>query len=82
VLFVAVWGIAIACFGLLAHFFLLALVMLAIAYMADQYSAIFRSTILQLAVPDNLRGRLSAIPLRGVKDAPGRRGVWLLGVCP
>jgi len=70
IFFVAVWGIAIACFGLLAHVFWLALIMLAIAYMADQYSAIFRSTILQLAVPDNLRGRLSAIHFLVVGSGP------------
>src|SRR5207248_1046769 len=46
------------------------LLLLAIAYMADQYSAIFRSTILQLAVPDNLRGRLSAIHFLVVGSGP------------
>ena len=34
---------------------------LAIAGGADVISAVFRNTILQLAVPDNLRGRLSSI---------------------
>ena len=44
--------------------------MLGVAYAADQYSAIFRSTILQLAVPDRLRGRLSAIHFLVVTSGP------------
>ena len=39
----------------------LALVFLAIAGAADVVSAIFRNTILQVTVPDRLRGRLSGI---------------------
>jgi len=59
---VSVWGIAIASFGLLdERAFGLALVLLAIANGADAVSSIFRGTILQLVVPDALRGRLNAI---------------------
>jgi sugar (pentulose or hexulose) kinase len=38
-----------------------ALACLAVAGAADVVSAIFRSTILQVTVPDRLRGRLSAV---------------------
>ena len=67
---VCAWGVAITAFGLMAHLFWLALLMLAFAYTANQYSAIFRSTILQLAVPDRLRGRLSAVHFMVVSGGP------------
>ena len=55
------WGAAIMAFGLAGAHLGLALVSLACAGAADVISAIFRSTILQVTVPDNLRGRLGAI---------------------
>ena len=58
---VAGWGAAIAAFGLVGANLALAMVFLAIAGAADVVSAIFRSTILQVTVPDRLRGRLSGI---------------------
>ena len=59
---VCVWGIAIAAFGLVtAELFLLGLVLLAIAEAADVLSAIFRHTILQGVVREELRGRLTAM---------------------
>jgi MFS family permease len=67
---VAVWGAAIAAFGITGERLWLALVMLAIAGWADVISAIFRSTILQLAVPDRLRGRLSGIHILVVTGGP------------
>ncbi len=70
VICVCVWGAAITLFGLMTHMFWLALVFLAIAYAADAFSAIFRSTIVQLAVPDHLRGRLSAIHFLSVGTGP------------
>jgi hypothetical protein len=48
----------------------LALVLLAVAGAADMYSAVFRSTIVQLATPDQLRGRLSAMHLMVVTSGP------------
>jgi MFS family permease len=57
---VVVWGIAIAIFGLIS-LLPLALVLLAVAGAADVISAVMRNTILQLVVPDALRGRLSAV---------------------
>jgi MFS family permease len=67
---VAVWGLAIAAFGLSTFSFPLALLFLAIAGGADMFSAIFRSTILQVGLPDHLRGRLSALHLTVVTGGP------------
>ncbi|MGZ8580021.1 MAG: MFS transporter [Actinomycetota bacterium] len=58
---VAGWGAAIAAFGLVGSNLPLALFFLAVAGAADVVSAIFRSTILQVMVPDRLRGRLWGI---------------------
>ena len=60
ILSVILWGAGIAAFGF-SRTVWVALVFLAIAGGADVISAVFRNTILQLAVPDNLRGRLSSI---------------------
>lgn len=68
---VAIFGIAIAAFGLVrGNAFLLGCALLAIAQGADTVSAIFRHTILQLETPDELRGRLSAINLLFVAGGP------------
>lgn len=66
---VAAWGVAIALFGVTASL-PLALLMLAIAGAADVISAVFRNTILQLSVPDRLRGRLSATHIAVVTGGP------------
>ena len=59
---VCIWGIAIAAFGLVTEeLFILGLVLLAIAEAADVLSAIFRHTILQGVVREELRGRLTAM---------------------
>ena len=58
---VVVWGAGIAAFGLAGDHLWLALFFLAVAGAADVISAIFRNTILQVNVPDRLRGRLSGI---------------------
>jgi MFS family permease len=70
VIAVAAWGAAIAGFGLVGDRLWLALVMLALAGWTDVISAIFRSTILQLSVPDRLRGRLSGIHILVVTGGP------------
>ena len=68
---VAVFGLAIALFGLLPPSgFIAGLALLAIAQGADTVSSIFRHTILQLETPDALRGRLSAINLVFVAGGP------------
>jgi MFS family permease len=67
---VAAWGSAIAAFGLVGSNLPLALGFLALAGAADVISAIFRSTIAQLATPDRLRGRLATIFILVVTGGP------------
>jgi MFS family permease len=64
------WGAAIAAFGLVGDHLLWALFFLATAGAADVVSAIFRSTILQVTVPDRLRGRVSSIFMLVVAGGP------------
>jgi predicted MFS family arabinose efflux permease len=63
------WGAAITCFGLVS-WLPLALMLLAVAGCADVISAVFRSTIIQLAVPDSLRGRLAGLQIAVVTGGP------------
>ncbi len=67
---VAAWGLAITAFGLVTVSFPLALVCLAVAGAADVFSAVFRSTLVQLDTPDNLRGRVSSIHTLVVTSGP------------
>jgi hypothetical protein len=76
---VAVWGLAIAAFGLIGDRLWLALLFLAIAGAADVISAVFRSTLQQLTVPDALRGRLSAFNILVVAGGP-RLGDFEAGI--
>jgi MFS family permease len=69
ILAVLVWGAAIAAFGLVP-WLPLGLAMLAVAGAADVVSAVFRNTILQLSVPDGLRGRLSSVHIAVVTGGP------------
>lgn len=55
------WGLAITAFGLVTFSFPLALLFLALAGAADVLSAVFRSTLVQLTTPDELRGRVMSI---------------------
>jgi len=57
---IIVWGVAITAFGLVRSL-PLALLLLAIAGAADNVSAVFRTTILQAATPDEYRGRLQGV---------------------
>jgi len=66
---VGVWGACIAAFSQ-APWLWLALVFLAIAGAADMVSAIFRQTILLATVPDELRGRMSAVHIMVVTGGP------------
>ena len=66
---VIVWGVAIAVFGVVP-FLPVALLLLGVAGAADVISAVFRNTILQLTVPDSLRGRLSSIHAAVVGGGP------------
>jgi predicted MFS family arabinose efflux permease len=67
---VAGWGIAIVGFGLLTTSFPLALVCLAVAGAADVVSAVLRASIVQLATPDRIRGRVSSIHSLVVTSGP------------
>lgn len=67
---VGVWGAAIAGFGLTGSVLWLGLLLLAVAGGADMISAVFRGTILQLAVPDKMRGRMSAFHSMVVTAGP------------
>jgi MFS family permease len=66
---VVIWGAAIAAFGLSTTVWA-ALTFLAVAGGADQWSAIFRSTIAQSMTPDEMRGRMSGIELAVVATGP------------
>jgi MFS family permease len=66
---VILWGAAITVFGVVDVLWI-ALVLLALAGWADVVSAVFRNTILQSAIPDSLRGRLSAIQIAVVQGGP------------
>ncbi len=66
---VIVWGLAVTGFGLVP-WLPAALVLLAVAGWADVISAVFRNTIIQLAVPDALRGRLSGLQMAVVAGGP------------
>jgi MFS family permease len=63
------WGAAIVGFGLAPSLWP-ALIFLALAGAADDWSAILRSTILLTVTPDSMRGRLSGIELAQVASAP------------
>src|SRR6202043_1643184 len=69
VIAVLTWGVAITCFGLVS-WLPGALALLAVAGWADVISAVFRNTIIQLAVPDALRGRLSGLQIAVVAGGP------------
>jgi MFS family permease len=66
---VIAWGAAITCFGLVP-WLPAALALLAAAGCADVISAVFRNTIIQLTVPDALRGRLAGLQIAVVTGGP------------
>jgi MFS family permease len=65
----AVWGLAIVAFGL-SDRFLLALAFLALAGAADGVSGLFRMTIWNQTIPDDLRGRLASIEIVSYTSGP------------
>lgn len=74
---VAGWGTAIAVFGLTRQLWL-GLIFLALAGAADTTSMVFRNTMLQAAVPDEMRGRLQGVLIVVVAGGP-RLGDFLAG---
>ena len=69
VLSIAVWGAAITLFGLTSTLWL-GLVLLGLAGAADTVSAVYRSTILQVATPDGMQGRLQGVFIVVVAGGP------------
>jgi MFS family permease len=65
----SLWGLAIAAFGF-AHQFWLALLLLALAGLGDQISAILRSVMLYRITPKEMLGRVSGIEFMQVAAAP------------
>ncbi|MFF0432288.1 MFS transporter [Streptomyces sp. NPDC004327] len=74
---VATWGTAIAVFGLTRNLWL-GLLLLAVAGYSDTVSMIFRNTMLQVAAPDEMRGRLQGVFIVVVAGGP-RLGDFLAG---
>ncbi len=66
---IAVWGVAITLFGLSSTLWL-GLVLLAVAGAADTVSAVYRSTILQVATPPGMQGRLQGVFIVVVVGGP------------
>ena len=67
---IAVWGAAIAGFGLAGRFLWVGLPLLALAGGADLVSTVFRTTILQLTIPDSMRGRMTAFHTMVASSGP------------
>jgi MFS family permease len=65
----AAWGAALVGFGY-ANVLWLALLLLAVAGAADFVSAVLRSTIVLMATPDEMRGRVTGIEFTQVAAAP------------
>ncbi|MCJ1677468.1 MFS transporter [Streptomyces sp. APSN-46.1] len=74
---VAAWGLAVAVFGLTRNLWL-GLFFLALAGCADTISMVFRTTMLQAATPDEMRGRLQGVFIVVVAGGP-RLGDFLAG---
>lgn len=74
---VAGWGLAVAVFGLTRNLWL-GLFFLALAGCADTISMVFRSTMMQAATPDEMRGRLQGVFIVVVAGGP-RLGDFLAG---
>ncbi len=58
----AAWGLAMVAFGV-SHSLVLAVVMLVLAGAADMYSGIFRDSLWNRTIPDDMRGRVAGIEL-------------------
>ena len=66
---VMAYGAAVAAFGL-TRMLWLGVLMLAVSGAADMISAVFRNTILQVATPDAMRGRLQGVFIVVVAGGP------------
>ena len=68
-LVIVVWGASMAAFGVV-HLLWFGVIVLAIAGAMDMVSAVLRSTILQLAITDEFRSRISSIQMAVVTGGP------------
>lgn len=66
---ICVWGVAVALFGL-AHSLWLAVLWLAVAGAGDLVSAVLRTSMLQTAAPDDMRGRMQGVFIVVVAGGP------------
>jgi hypothetical protein len=66
---IAAWGVAMALFGVV-HLLWFGLLALAVAGSMDMVSAVLRSTILQLAITDEFRGRIQSIQMAVTTGSP------------
>jgi MFS family permease len=66
---IAVWGVAIVGFGLVSTLWL-AVLCLAVAGAGDMVSAVLRSSMLQTAAPDEMRGRMQGVFIVVVAGGP------------
>jgi MFS family permease len=66
---IVVWGLAMASFGVV-HFLWFGVIALAVAGAMDMVSAVLRSTMLQLAITNEFRSRISAIQMAVVTGGP------------
>lgn len=66
---IVAWGVSITAFGLSTDLWL-GVVFLAAAGAADMVSAVFRSTILQQAAPDDMQGRMQGVFIVVVAGGP------------
>jgi MFS family permease len=69
ILSIVAWGLFLIVFGLSTTLWV-SLLMLGAAGAADMWSGIFRTSIVQTIVPDEMRGRLSGIELAVVATGP------------
>jgi MFS family permease len=72
---ICVWGLGITAFGLTDDLWL-AVLCLAVAGAADLVSSVFRSTMLQVVAPDEMRGRLQGVFTVVVVGGPRIADVW------
>ena len=66
---IVIWGVAMTAFGIV-HLLWFGVIILALAGGMDMVSAVLRSTILQLAITDEFRSRISAIQMAVVTGGP------------
>ena len=72
---IAVWGVAIIGFGWAPSLWL-AVLCLAVAGAGDMVSAVLRSSMLQLAAPEEMRGRMQGVFVVVVAGGPRVADLW------